>query len=50
MMSRRYIQHGIVELAMLQKNGEPKPSAGKFLEEILTTKPGLFLSAVGMII
>jgi hypothetical protein len=45
--SRRYLQHGIAELASLQADNPPNLNAE---EDIHTTKLGLALSAFGMVI
>jgi hypothetical protein len=47
--SRRYVQYGVLELAMLQARG-PAPDAREMLEDILTAKIGLALSAFGTVI
>jgi len=46
--SRRYVQYGVLELAM-QARG-PAPDAREMLEDILTAKLGLALSAFGTVI
>jgi len=46
--SRRYLGHGIVELAILNKNNES--GMVKLKEDIHTAKLGLALSAFGMVI
>ena len=48
--SRRYIQHGVLELAALQANEKLRSNVAEVLEEILTAKLGLALSAFGTII
>jgi hypothetical protein len=47
--SRRYVQFGVLELARLQALG-PAPDAREMLEDILTAKLGLALSAFGTVI
>ena len=47
--SRRYVQFGVLELAMLQAR-EPAPDDREMLEDILTAKLGLALSAFGTVI
>ena len=47
--SRRYVQYGVLELAMLQARGRA-PDAREMLEDILTAKLGLALSAFGTVI
>ena len=47
--SRRYVQFGVLELARLQAQG-PAPDAREMLEDILTAKLGLALSAFGTVI
>lgn len=49
MASRRYLQYGVLELAMLQTRG-PTPEAREMLEEIHTAKLGLALSGFGTVI
>ncbi len=46
--SRRYIRYGVLELAVLR--AQPEPNMGEMLEDILTAKLGLALSAFGTII
>jgi hypothetical protein len=46
--SRRYIRYGVLELAILR--AQPKPDMVEMLEDILTAKLGLALSAFGTII
>jgi hypothetical protein len=47
--SRRYVQYGVLELAMFQARG-PASDAREMLEDILTSKLGLALSAFGTVI
>ena len=47
--SRRYVQFGVLELARLQAQG-PAPDTREMLEDILTAKLGLALSAFGTVI
>ena len=47
--SRRYVQYGVLELAMLQARG-PAADDREMLEDILTAKLGLALSAFGTVI
>ena len=49
MTSRRYLQYGVLELAMLQARG-PTTEALEMLEDIHTAKLGLALSAFGTVI
>ncbi len=46
--SRRYIRYGVLELAVLR--AQPEPDMVEMLEDILTAKLGLALSAFGTII
>lgn len=48
--SRRYVQFGILELAMLQAGNHGKPNTAEVLDDILTAKLGLALSAFGTVI
>jgi uncharacterized membrane protein len=48
--SRRYLGHGILELAIMHRNNESRPSMVELLEDIHTTKMGLAISAFGTII
>ncbi len=50
MASRRYVQHGALELAMLQASDELKYEMVELLEDVSTAKVGLALSGFGMII
>jgi hypothetical protein len=45
--SRRYFQYGVHELAMLRAADEPKSETAELLEDVLTAKMGLALSAFG---
>ncbi len=47
--SRRYIEHGVLELALLQKP-QPTPDAVEILEDVVTAKLGLALSAFGTLV
>jgi|SRR5271165_751881 len=48
--SRRYIRHGVLELAMLYANDELRSDTTEVMEDVLTGKLGLALSAFGTII
>ena len=48
--SRRYFQYGVQELAMSRADDELKPEMAELLEDVLTAKEGLALSAFGMIV
>ena len=48
--SRRYIRHGALELTMLRVNDALKSDTAEVLEDVLTGKLGLALSAFGSII
>lgn len=48
--SRRYIRYGVLELTTLRANNGPEPNVGEILEDILTAKLGLALSALGTVI
>ncbi|HME73727.1 MAG TPA: hypothetical protein VKM54_28270 [Myxococcota bacterium] len=48
--SRRYVQHGILELAMLRANEVLKSDLAEVLEDIFTAKLGLALSGFGTVI
>jgi hypothetical protein len=48
--SRRYIEHGVLELAMLQANDELRSDFVEVLEDVFTAKLGLGLSAFGTVI
>jgi hypothetical protein len=48
--SRRYFQYGVHELAMLRPGDELKSEMAELLEDILTAKMGLALSAFGTIV
>ena len=48
--SRRYFQYGVHELAMLRADDELKSDMGELLEDVLTAKMGLALSAFGTIV
>jgi hypothetical protein len=48
--SRRYVRHGVLELTMLHVNDELKSNIAEVLEDIVTGKLGLALSAFGSII
>ena len=48
--SRRYIRYGVLELTTLRANNGPEPNLGEILEDILTAKLGLALSALGTVI
>ena len=48
--SRRYIQHGALELTMLRVNDALKSDTAEVLEDVVTGKLGLALSAFGSII
>ena len=45
--SRRYFQYGVHELAMLRAHDELKSEMAELLEDVLTAKMGLALSAFG---
>ena len=45
--SRRYFQYGVHELAMLRPGDELKSEMAELLEDVLTAKEGLALSAFG---
>lgn len=45
--SRRYFQYGVHELAMLRAHDEQKSETAALLEDVLTAKQGLALSAFG---
>lgn len=48
--SRRYIRYGVLELTTLRANNGPEPNLGEVVEDILTAKLGLTLSALGTVI
>jgi hypothetical protein len=48
--SRRYFQYSVRELAMLRADDELKSDMSELLEDVLTTKMGLALSAFGTIV
>jgi hypothetical protein len=48
--SRRYLQRGILELAIMYRNNQSKSDMIELLEDIHTTKMGLAISAFGTII
>jgi hypothetical protein len=48
--SRRYFQYGVHELAMLRADNELKSHLAELLEDVLTAKQGLALSAFGTIV
>lgn len=48
--SRKYLQRGILELAIMHRNNESKSDMIELLEDIHTTKMGLAISAFGTII
>jgi hypothetical protein len=48
--SRRYLGHGVLELAILHITDESKSNMVELLEDIYTAKLGLGLSAFGMIV
>lgn len=48
--SRRYVRHGALELTMLHVNDALKSDTAEVLEDVLTGKLGLALSALGSII
>ena len=48
--SRRYLQRGILELAIMHQTNESKSNMIELLEDIHTTKMGLAVSAFGTII
>ena len=48
--SRRYLGHGVLELAFLRITDESRSNIIELLEDIYTTKLGLGLSAFGMIV
>jgi hypothetical protein len=48
--SRRYLGHGVLELAILRMTNESRSSMVELLEDIYTSKLGLGLSAFGIII
>jgi hypothetical protein len=48
--SRRYFQYGVHELAKLRADDERKPEMTKLLEDVLTAKESLALSAFGTIV
>jgi len=48
--SRRYFQYGVLEMATLRADGEPKSQMAELLEDVLTAKTGLALSAFGTIV
>lgn len=48
--SRRYIRYGVLELTTLRANDRPEPNLGEIVEDILTAKLGLALSALGTVI
>ena len=48
--SRRYIRHGVLELTMLRVNDALKSDIAEVLEDVVTGKLGLALSAFGSII
>jgi hypothetical protein len=48
--SRRYFQYGVLELAMLRMDDEPKSEMAQSLDDVLTGKTGLALSAFGTIV
>lgn len=47
--SRRYIQYGVLELARLQER-RAAPDSAEMLEEVITAKLGMALSAFGTVI
>lgn len=47
--SRRYIEYGVHELAMLQAQ-DPQPDVAEIVEDVFTAKLGFALSAFGTII
>ena len=48
--SRRYIQHGVLELTMLRANDAMRSDIAEVLEDVVTGKLGLALSAFGSIV
>jgi hypothetical protein len=48
--SRRYTSHGVLELTILQVNHTLESDRAEVLEDVVTGKLGLALSAVGSII
>ncbi len=48
--SRRYIRYGVIELTTLRANNGLDPNVGEILEDVLTAKLGLALSALGTVI
>jgi hypothetical protein len=48
--SRRYFQYGVLELAMSRADDEPKSEMAQSLDDVLTGKTGLALSAFGTIV
>ena len=48
--SRRYFQFGVYELAMLRADAELKSEMAELLEDVLTAKTGLALSAFGTMV
>jgi hypothetical protein len=48
--SRKYLRHGVIELATLRPNAEPASNIDELLEDIHTAKLGLALSAFGTVI
>src|SRR5690348_13097077 len=48
--SRRYVERTVLELTMLDANNELKPDIAEVLEDVVTGKLGLGLSAFGSII
>jgi hypothetical protein len=48
--SRRYFQYSVHELAMLRADAELKSEMAELLEDVLTAKTGLALSAFGTIV
>lgn len=48
--SRRLVEHGAVELAMLQSREDARSDATDLLEDVVTGKLGLALSAFGTIV
>jgi len=48
--SRRYIQHGVLELAMLNLTDALRSDSIELLEDIVTSKLGLALSAFGTVV
>ena len=48
--SSKYLRYGVLELAIMQTNNEPRSSMVELLEDIYTAKMGLAISAFGTII